>query len=73
MTKTTLYTALFSISLVGSLFGCSSEDTAGSGSLQLEMGGGEAVRSGIPLTEGTIVHEFSDGWELSFSKYFMSS
>jgi hypothetical protein len=49
--------------------GCVSEDTAGEGSLTLEVSGGEALRTGFPYTENGITTAFVDGWQLQFTKY----
>ncbi len=55
------------------LCSCTSEDVAGSGSLQLSLSGGLALREGFPHEEpGFERHEFVDGWSLSFDKYIVA-
>ncbi|MBN2344244.1 MAG: hypothetical protein JXX29_00645 [Deltaproteobacteria bacterium] len=54
------------------LSACVSEDTAGEGSLTLEISGGAALREGFPLTEGNVTYAFADGWEVDFDKYIFT-
>ncbi len=51
---------------------CVSEDTAGEGSLALDVSGGAALRYGFPHTEGDVTHAFVDGWDLQFDKYIIA-
>ena len=65
------------VSYLASLFmfaaaGCVSEDTAGEGSLTLEVSGGEALRTGFPYTENGITTAFVDGWQVRFTKYIIA-
>jgi len=49
--------------------GCTSEDVAGEGSLRLQAGGGKALETGFPYTEGGVEYAFVDGWSLQFTHY----
>ena len=51
------------------LIGCTSEDAAGEGSLRLQAGGGKALETGFPYTEGGVEYAFVDGWSLQFTHY----
>jgi hypothetical protein len=51
---------------------CVGEDTAGEGSLALDVGGGAALREGFPHSEGDVTQAFVDGWELQFDKYVLA-
>ncbi|MBN2524880.1 MAG: hypothetical protein JXR76_00715 [Deltaproteobacteria bacterium] len=51
---------------------CVSEDTAGKGSLSLDVSGGAALREGFPHAEGTVTYAFSDGWEADFDKFIIT-
>lgn len=65
-----IYFALGLLALL--LTACVSEDTAGEGSLSLEISGGEALREGFHPTEGTVSSPFSDGWEVDFDKFVIT-
>lgn len=52
--------------------GCTGEDAAGSGDLNISVSGGEAVREGFPHQEGTTTFAFADGWKVQFSKYVVA-
>lgn len=67
-----LTTLGLALTLALGLGACTGEDTAGTGSLALELAGGTSLRSGFPHTEGGVTHAFVDGWELSFDKYIVS-
>lgn len=54
------------------LVGCVSEDTAGSGSVQILVSGGAALQQGFPLTEDGEELSFVDGWEVDFDKYVVA-
>lgn len=54
------------------LTACVSEDTAGAGSLSLDVSGGAALREGFPYTEGDVTYAFADGWQLTFDKYVIA-
>jgi hypothetical protein len=49
--------------------GCVGEDAAGTGDLQLAVGGGTALQEGFPHDEGGVEIAFVDGWSLQFEKY----
>ncbi len=51
------------------IIGCTSEDAAGEGSLRLQAGGGKALETGFPYTEGGVEYAFVDGWSLQFTHY----
>jgi len=51
--------------------GCTSEDAAGEGSLRLQAGGGRALETGFPYTEGGVEYAFVDGWSLQFTRYVL--
>lgn len=67
-----LTTLSLALTLALGLGACTGEDTAGTGSLALEMAGGEALRTGFPHQEGSVTREFVDGWTLTFDKYIVS-
>lgn len=50
-------------------FGCTSEDSAGEGSLRLQASGGKALEIGFPYTENGAEFAFVDGWSLQFTHY----
>lgn len=52
--------------------GCTGEQAAGSGDLEVSVSGGAAVRDGFPHQEGTTSFAFADGWNLQFSKYVVT-
>jgi len=52
--------------------GCTGEEAAGQGALQLSVSGGAALRDGFPYNEGSTTFSFVDGWTLKFSKYIVS-
>ena len=52
--------------------GCTGEESAGEGDLQLSVSGGAALRDGFPYTEGDATFAFADGWALTFSKYILA-
>ncbi len=54
------------------LVGCTGEDLAGRGDLELSASGGEALRSGFPYSEGAETFAFADGWELQFTRYLLA-
>ncbi len=51
---------------------CTSEDDAGSGSLRLQAGGGMALQTGFPYTEGGVEYAFVDGWSVQFTHYVVT-
>ncbi len=57
------------ILLLSLAVGCTSEDAAGEGSLRLQAGGGKALETGFPYTEGGVEYAFVDGWSLQFTRY----
>ncbi len=65
------FTLALIIALLINLFtiGCTSEDYAGEGSLRLQAGGGKALETGFPYTEGGVEYAFVDGWSMQFTHY----
>jgi hypothetical protein len=68
-----LNTALGSFALVATMLAaCSSDDSAGQGSLRIKISGEEAALTGYPVQTGDHEIAFSDGWELAFQKILVS-
>lgn len=57
------------LGLILTVAACTSEETAGEGNLLIEAGGGSALQSGFPYTEGGVEYAFVDGWALQFTRY----
>ena len=58
--------------LISSTTACTSEDSAGEGSLELSIAGGAALREGFPHSDGGTSYEFVDGWSIQYNKYIVS-
>ncbi|MBU1429252.1 hypothetical protein KKF91_01710 [Myxococcota bacterium] len=57
------------MALWGLAMGCTGEDTAGEGGLELTISGGGALRDGFPFKEGDVTQAFVDGWSVQFDTY----
>ena len=51
--------------------GCTGEQNAGKGTVELTVSGGTALRQGFPHKEGEVLHKFIDGWTSTFSKFIV--
>jgi hypothetical protein len=62
--------AILALLMSGPTFiACTGEQSAGTGSVELTMSGGAALRQGFPHKEGQVEHKFTDGWTATFSKF----
>jgi hypothetical protein len=57
---------------MGVLAACSSDDSAGEGTLRVKISGEEAAKGGYPVGSGDDEIAFSDGWTLQFEKVLVS-
>lgn len=53
--------------------GCTGEEIAGEGTVEIVASGGEAMRLGFPHQEGDLFdHRFIDNWEIDFDSFVLS-
>jgi len=72
MKMTDSNTALFAVSVLALKVGCTGEDVAGTGSLEVTVTGGIVMDEGYPYEEpGLDPLVFTEGWSLRFDKYVL--